>query len=52
MAVFKIDPPPETDDVRELRAYVSELYETLNSVLYQIDDDNLNDEFRERLFGA
>ena len=49
MAVFKMDPPPETDDVRVLRAYVSDLFEKLNAVLYQIDEDNFSEEFLERL---
>lgn len=52
MALFQIDPPPETEDVSTLRAYVNDLYTTLSNVLLNIDEENLNDEFIERLSGG
>ena len=52
MALFKIDPPPETNDVSELRAYVNNLYLTLGNVLTNIDEENLNEEFINKLNGG
>lgn len=52
MAVLKLDPPPETDDIRELRAYMTELYDVLCSVLYNIDEDNLSEEFLNNINGG
>lgn len=45
MAILRIDPPPNTDNVRVLQAYVSDLYEALTNVLSNIDEDNINEEF-------
>ena len=52
MAILNIDPPPETNDVSELGAYVGNLYYTLNNVLMNIDEENLNDDFLKRLNGG
>ena len=49
MAILKLDPPPETDDAAELRAYISDLYDELKNIVYNIDGDNLSDELRELL---
>lgn len=51
MAVVNIDPPPNTDDVRELRLYVSNLYDVLINVLSNLDSDNMSEEFLESLGG-
>ena len=52
MAVLKIDPPPETNDASELRAYINDLFEAINGAFYNIDEDNLSEEFLERLLGG
>jgi len=52
MGLFKMDPPPETDDAAVLRAYVNDLYNTLLNVLSNIDEENLNDDFINRLNGG
>lgn len=52
MGLFKMDPPPETNDVQELTAYVNDLYLTLSNVLSNIDEENLNDDFISRLNGG
>lgn len=51
MAVMNIDPPPNTDDVRVLRLYVSNLYDVLVNVLSNLDSDNMSEEFLENLGG-
>lgn len=45
MAVFKLDPPPATDDVNVLRNYISDLYDALYNVVYNLDSDNMSEEF-------
>lgn len=52
MAVLNIDPPPETNDVSELGAYVGNLYYTLLNVLTNIDEENLSEEFLNKLNGG
>lgn len=49
VAVIKLDPPPITDDVSELRNYVSDLYESLTAVFYSIDSENMTEEFLEKV---
>lgn len=48
---MNIDPPPNTDDVRELRLYISNLYDVLRVVLSNLDGDNMSEEFLESLGG-
>jgi hypothetical protein len=45
MAVLKLDPPPSTDDVTILRAYINDLYDALRNVIYNLDGDNMSEEF-------
>ena len=49
MAVFKMEPPPETDDIRVLRAWANEMYEQVSFVLGHLDGDNFEDEFMDNL---
>lgn len=52
MAVLKLDPPPETDDVRILSAWANEMYESVNFVLSNIGEDNLDEEFYNKINGG
>lgn len=45
VAVFKLDPPPATNDISELRSYIYDLYEQLSFVLGNIDTNNMSDDF-------
>lgn len=45
MAVLKLDPPPETDNINVLRSYINDLYDALINVVYNLDGDNMSDEF-------
>lgn len=45
MAVLKIDPPPSTNDVSVLRSYINDLYDALVNVVYNLDGDNMSEEF-------
>lgn len=49
MAVLKLDPPPETEDVRVLRAWANEMYEQVSFVLGNIGEDNFEEDFFEKL---
>lgn len=49
MAVLKLDPPPVTDDIRVLQAWANELYEQVNFVLANIGEDNMEEDFFEKL---
>ncbi len=49
MAVLKIDPPPATEDINVLRSYVSDLYDALMNVVYNLDGDNMSEEFLNSL---
>ena len=49
MAVLKLDPPPVTDDIRVLRAWANEMYVQMNFVLANIGEDNLEEDFFEKL---
>lgn len=51
MAVMNIDPPPNTDDVRVLRLYLSNLYDVLKNILSNLDSDNMSEEFLKSLGG-
>lgn len=51
MAVLKLDPPPETDDIRVLRAWANEMYEQVSFVLQNIGEDNIEAEFFDKIFG-
>lgn len=52
MAVLKLDPPPETDDIRVLRAWAVDMYEQVNFVLSNIGEDNLEQDFFDKLNGV
>lgn len=52
MAVFKLDPPPATDDIAVLRAWANDLYDEVKNVIYSLDEDNFSDEFIEKLGGS
>ena len=52
MAVMNIDPPPNTEDIRELILYISNLYDVLRNVLSNLDSDNMSEEFLESLGGS
>lgn len=45
MAVLKLDPPPSTNDIEVLRSYLSDLYDALVNVVYNLDGDNMSEEF-------
>lgn len=45
MATFKLDPPPSTNDIGEMRNYINDMYEQLAFVLSNIDSDNITDDF-------
>lgn len=45
MAVFKLEPPPSTNDTTELRNYLNDMYEQVAFVLGNIDSDNMTDDF-------
>ncbi|MGN1434061.1 MAG: hypothetical protein ACI4XI_10210 [Ruminococcus sp.] len=45
MAVLKLDPPPSTNDVSVLRRYINDLYDALVNVVYNLDGDNMSEEF-------
>lgn len=45
MAVLKLDPPPSTNDVNVLRSYINDLYDALVNVVYNLDGDNMSEEF-------
>lgn len=45
MAVLKLDPPPTTNDVSVLRSYINDLYDALVNVVYNLDGDNMSEEF-------
>lgn len=49
MAVLKLDPPPATDDVRVLSAWANEMYENVNYVLSHIGEDNLEEDFYNKI---
>lgn len=49
MAVFKMEPPPETEDIKVLRAWANEMYEQVSFVLGHLDGDNFEDEFMDNL---
>ncbi len=49
MAVLKLDPPPETDDINVIRAWANELYEQVNFVLSNIGEDNLEQDFFDKI---
>lgn len=49
MGVFKLDPPPNTDDVTILRKYINDMYDAIRNVIYNIDKDNLSEEFINNL---
>lgn len=49
MALLKLDPPPETDDVRELRAWTNDMYEQVSFVLRNIGEDNFEEDFFDKL---
>lgn len=49
MAVLKIDPPPNTNDVTILRNYISDLFDALNNAIYNLDGDNMSEEFLSSL---
>lgn len=49
MAVLRLDPPPSTEDINVLRAYVSDLYDELNNIIYNLDADNMSEEFKKVL---
>lgn len=45
MAVLKLDPPPSTNDVSVLRGYINDLYDAIVNVVYNLDGDNMSEEF-------
>jgi hypothetical protein len=45
VATFKLDPPPSTNDISEMRNYLNDMYEQLAFVLSNIDSDNITDDF-------
>ena len=45
VATFKLDPPPSTNDIVEMRNYLNDMYEQLAFVLSNIDSDNITDDF-------
>jgi hypothetical protein len=45
VATFKLDPPPSTNDIGEMRNYLNDMYEQLAFVLSNIDSDNITDDF-------
>ena len=45
MAVLKLDPPPSTNDVSVLRSYINDLYDAIENVVYNLDGDNMSEEF-------
>lgn len=45
VATFKLDPPPSTNDMGEMRNYLNDMYEQLAFVLNNIDSDNITDDF-------
>ena len=45
VAAFKLDPPPSTNDIGEMRNYLNDMYEQLAFVLSNIDSDNITDDF-------
>lgn len=45
VATFKLDPPPSTNDMGEMRNYLNDMYEQLAFVLSNIDSDNITDDF-------
>ena len=45
MAVLKLDPPPTTNDINILRSYVSDMYDALCNVVYNLDADNMSEDF-------
>ncbi len=49
MAVFKIDPPPSTNDITVLRNYVNDLYDALVNMVYNLDGDNMSEDFLNAL---
>lgn len=52
MAIFKLDPPPATDDAAVLRSWMNDLYDEIKNTVYALDEDNFSDEFIERLGGS
>lgn len=52
MAVLKLDPPPATDDVRVLQGWMQDMYDAVNNLVYNLDEDNFNDEFLEKIGGG
>ncbi len=49
MGVFKLDPPPNTNDIELLRKYMNDMFDAIKNVIYNIDGDNLSEEFRNSL---
>lgn len=49
MAYLKLDPPPETDDIRVLRSWANEMYEQVSFVLGNLGEDNFEEDFFDRL---
>ncbi len=52
MAVLKLDPPPETDDIRVLRSWANEMYEAVSFVFQNIGEDNLEEDFFNKINGG
>ena len=52
MAVLKLDPPPETEDIRVLRAWANEMYEAVSFVFQNIGEDNLEEDFFNKINGG
>lgn len=52
MAILKLDPPPETEDIRELRGWANEMYEAFSFVLRNIGEDNLEEDFFNKINGG
>lgn len=50
MAVLKLDPPPASDDINTLRSYINDLYDAICNIVYNLDSDNMSEEFLESIY--
>lgn len=52
MAVLNLDPPPQSDDIRVMWAWMNEMYEKFSFVLQNIGEDNLEEDFFNKINGG
>ncbi len=49
MATFNLDPPGSNGSLQSIQNYLANLHDTLEYVLNNLDDENMNEDFLSRL---